>query len=112
MRSHKQVNEDNLPALFKSAFRPDAGVNVKYKINIKGKDKAFVLRIDGKDLEAVYGDLVYADIEMSLERSVIMEIVEGRMSFQRGFMAGSITAKGDFGKIRLLDQLFDFGGQA
>ena len=49
---------------------------------------------------------------MNLEKSVIMEIVEGRMSFQRGFMAGSITAKGDFGKIRLLDQLFDFGGQA
>ncbi len=112
MKSHKQVNEDNLPALFRAAFKPDAGVNVKYKINIRGKDKAFILRIDGKDLEAVYGDLVYADIEMSLEKQVIMDIVEGRLSFQRGFMAGNIVAKGDFGKIRQLDQLFEFRPQA
>ena len=26
-------------ALFKAAFKPDAGVSVKYKINIKGKEQ-------------------------------------------------------------------------
>ena len=112
MKSHRQVNDDNLPGLFKAVFKPDPGVNVKYKINIKGKEKPFILRIDGKDLEASYGDLVYADIEMNMERSVIMDVVEGRTSFQGGFMTGSITAKGDFAKIRLLDQLFVFGGKA
>jgi len=42
---------------------------------------------------------------------VLMDIVEGRMTFQKGFMTGVITAKGDFAKIRLLDQLFVFGGK-
>ncbi|MBP5607722.1 MAG: SCP2 sterol-binding domain-containing protein [Lachnospiraceae bacterium] len=108
MLSHKGVNEDNLPRLFKAAFKPDPSVNLKYKVNIKGKDKAFVMRIDGKDFEADYGELVYADIEMSMDKTVLMDIVEGRMSFQKGFMTGVITAKGDFAKIRLLDQLFIF----
>ncbi len=111
MKSHKGVNEDNLPKLFTAAFRPDPSINLKYKVNIKGKDKPFVMRIDGKELEASYGDLVYADIEMSMEKDVLMDIVEGRMTFQKGFMTGVITAKGDFAKIRLLDQLFVFGGK-
>ena len=109
MENRRQVSDDDLPGFFKSSFRPEAGVSVKYKINIKGKDKALILRIDGRELEAGYGDLVYADIEVSIDRSVMTEIAEGRTSFQRAFMSGSITAKGDFAKIGLLDRLFGLG---
>ncbi len=106
METIRQVSDDDLPGFFKSSFMPEAGVSVKYKINIKGRDKSLVLRIDGREMEAGYGDLVYADIEVSVDKSVMTEIVEGRMSFQRAFMSGSITAKGDFAKIGLLDRLF------
>jgi hypothetical protein len=33
----------------------------------------------------------------------------GRMSFQRAFMAGEMTMKGDFRTLRTLDQIFTFG---
>ena len=39
---------------------------------------------------------------------VLSGAVAGRMSFQRAFMAGEMTMKGDFGILRTLDQIFTF----
>jgi hypothetical protein len=36
------------------------------------------------------------------------EIVHGRMTFQKAFMTGEMTAKGNFKTLRMLDSLFDF----
>ena len=36
------------------------------------------------------------------------EIVNGRMTFQRAFMSGAMTMKGDFQYMRSLDELFEF----
>jgi hypothetical protein len=36
-------------------------------------------------------------------------IVEGRMTFQRAFMTGDMSAKGNFKTLRTLDQLFPMG---
>ena len=32
----------------------------------------------------------------------------GKMTFQKGFMSGEITAKGNFKTLRMLDQVFRF----
>ena len=36
------------------------------------------------------------------------DIVYGRMTFQRAFMTGAMTAKGDFRILRTLDEIFKF----
>ena len=43
-----------------------------------------------------------------MQRSVMDEIVEGRMTFQRAFMGGDMKMKGDFRILRSLDQIFSF----
>jgi len=35
-------------------------------------------------------------------------IVSGRMTFQRAFMTGEMTAKGNFKTLRMLDTVFNF----
>ena len=42
------------------------------------------------------------------EKSVMEDIVNGRMTFQRAFMSGAMKAKGDFAALRMLDELFVF----
>ena len=39
------------------------------------------------------------------------EIIQGRMTFQRAFMAGSMKMRGDFRVLRTLDIIYDFSNQ-
>ena len=40
---------------------------------------------------------------------VMERIIVGKMTFQRAFMTGELTAKGNFKTLRMLDDIFDFG---
>jgi len=37
------------------------------------------------------------------------DIIQGRMTFQRAFMTGVMTAKGNFKTLKMLDQIFVLG---
>ena len=109
MSEKSQVGEeDELPEAFRAHFKPQPNTHLKYKINLKGKAKALVLRVDGKELEVSWGDVVYPDVELTMEDSVMREISEGRKTFQGGFMEGAIVSKGDFKSLRMLDSMFPF----
>ena len=38
----------------------------------------------------------------------LQNIIQGKVNFQRAFMAGDITAKGNFKTLKMLDQIFKF----
>ena len=62
-----------------------------------------------KQLECYYGNpSVTFDVEMQLQKNVMDEITNGRMTFQRAFMTGEMTANGNFKTLRMLDQIFLF----
>lgn len=94
---------------FKGHFKPQAGSKAAYKFNIEGKKKPLVIQVDESDLEIAYGSDVSADVEIQTPDDIMHEIISGRMTFQRAFMAGNIKMKGDFKLLRLLDQIFIFG---
>ena len=50
-----------------------------------------------------------ADVVAKISTDVMNAIMEGRMTFQRAFMTGEMTAKGNFKTLRMLDQVFHFG---
>ena len=100
--------EEELPEAFRKHFKPQPNTHLKYKISCKGKAKALVIRGDGKDLEISWGDVVYPDVELTMENDVLCAIVEGRKTFQGGFMEGAIVSKGDFKSLRMLDSMFAF----
>ena len=71
------------------------------------KEPLFISVKDDK-LEISYGKQENIDVIAKLSDQVLESIVEGRMTFQRAFMTGEMTAKGNFKTLRMLDTMFNF----
>ncbi|MDL2302590.1 SCP2 sterol-binding domain-containing protein [Lachnospiraceae bacterium OttesenSCG-928-D06] len=93
---------------FQRAFKPQADLISEYLINIEEKKNALVLRIKNREVECFYGEAKKPEVEMNMNRAALDDIVNGRMTFQRAFMSGTIRMKGDFKLLRSLDQIFVF----
>ena len=91
---------------FKEHFNPVAGFKASYKIMI-GK-KPLSVKVDNSDVQYSLEAIDKADVEISLSEETMQDIVSGRMTFQRAFMAGNMKMKGDFKILRTLDELFVF----
>ena len=66
------------------------------------------MAIENGELESHYGQEEKIDVVVKLSRDVLQSIIDGRMTFQRAFMTGEMTAKGNFKTLRMLDQIFVF----
>jgi putative sterol carrier protein len=73
---------------------------------IDGVANPLYLGVDGSDLAIHYGQEENIDVYAKLSSEVMRSIVDGRMTFQRAFMTGDMSAKGNFKTLRTLDQLF------
>ena len=93
---------------FKEHFTPMPGFIGSYKFNINKKGKPLIIKVNASKLDIYYGDLEKTDVEIHISEEVLNGVIAGRMSFQRAFMAGEMTMKGDFGILRNLDQIFTF----
>lgn len=93
---------------FEKKFVPQDDVEVIYAFNIEDKDRTLVLNINNGQLECKYEEIEDADVYAKLKFDVLNNIVRGRSTFQRAFMTGEMTAKGNFNTLRLLDQMFPF----
>lgn len=100
--------EEEYISELRKIFKPQAGFHAVCVINIEEKGKALVLDIKGPDLECDYGSCEQPDMVMNTGRATMEDIVNGRMTFQRAFMSGVMTTKGDMKLLRMLDQVFAF----
>ena len=72
------------------------------------QDLARMYGKSGEELSCEYGEDQDADVKLKAESSMMRSIIDGKMTFQKGFMSGEITAKGNFKTLRMLDQIFRF----
>ena len=93
---------------FKKSFKPQPGFVGNYKFGIEGAGKSLILKVDGANLEVFDGSLEQPDVTIQIAEDVLGGIIAGRMTFQRAFMGGDMTMKGDFQSLRALDQIFTF----
>lgn len=89
-------------------FHPQPGFQAVYKFNLPESKKPLIVKVDHTEMECYYGDSDTFDVEMQISSQVMNEIVQGRMTFQRAFMAGDMKMKGDFKVLRTLDMLYKF----
>ena len=66
------------------------------------------VQVNGEELNCFYGQNGTIDVYTKLTMDVMNSIVKGRMTFQRAFMTGEMTAKGNFKTLRMLDRIFIF----
>ena len=79
-----------------------------YLLLIEGRKKPLYIEVDSDELSCHYGGEENADVYAKIAPEVLEDILAGRMTFQRAFMAGEMTAKGNFKTLKMLDQLFVF----
>jgi putative sterol carrier protein len=62
----------------------------------------------GMRLTSRWGERQESEVIGKLKQSTFDDIVNGRLTFQRAFMSGEMTAKGNFKTLRMLDEIFLF----
>ncbi len=93
---------------FESHFTPADDFAAKYLFMIEGIKEPLFVAVQKDKLTVRYGQEEDIDVLAKLNGEVMQSIVEGRMTFQRAFMTGEMTAKGNFKTLRMLDQIFVF----
>lgn len=91
-----------------SHFIPLEDFVARYSFMIDGLKNPLFVKVEEEDLEIHYGTEDNIDVFAKLSQEVMQNIVDGRMTFQRAFMTGEMTAKGNFKTLRSLDQIFQF----
>ena len=109
MMEESKTTPEEFLEMFKKHFSPVAGERASYSIFVEGKPEAIYLSVNGPAITAVYEKNPEADVELRMSKDIFQDIIGGRISFQRAFMAGSVKVKGDFKLLRMMDQFFVFG---
>ena len=107
----KTDDEDESPAYikdFESHFLPQVDFKARYLFIIEGKKKPLFISVNQSQLECSYGKQEDVDIYAKMTTDVLERIIAGNMTFQRAFMTGDLTAKGNFKTLRMLDEIFNF----
>ena len=77
-----------------SHFVPQGDFTANYLFMIEEKKKPLVVEVAGEELNCYYGQQENVDVYAKLTGEVMNNILAGRMTFQRAFMTGEMTAKG------------------
>ncbi len=93
---------------FRTHFHPIAGLSASYAIEMEDAGKTFVLEVDGEELKCYYGEKADVDVYARTRMEILNGLIAGRLTFQRAFMSGDLTAKGNFKTLRTFDTLFQF----
>lgn len=93
---------------FTSHFTPQEDFSASYLFEITDRKRTLFINVDHDSLHCKYEKHDSPDVYAKLTHKVMDEIVHGRMTFQKAFMTGEMSAKGNFKTLRMLDMLFDF----
>ncbi|MGN0496986.1 MAG: NAD(P)H-dependent oxidoreductase [Lachnospiraceae bacterium] len=99
---------DNLVMSFIKHYHPQTDFVASYAIIISDKDLILHIEATPQHVKCFYAATDEADVILRTTTDVLHHILEGHNTFQRGFMAGEISAKGNFKTLRMLDDIFQF----
>ncbi|SET29015.1 NADPH-dependent FMN reductase [[Clostridium] polysaccharolyticum] len=105
------INEDVYISKLRISFQPMKDFEASYAIQLIDKNKILVIEIAGEQLKCYYGEKEDAEVFAKLTSELFGKIIEGSITFQKAFMSGELTAKGNFKTLRMFDTIFQFGDQ-
>ena len=103
----EEGEEDYISQLTK-AFTPQTGFSALYEFIIEGKKQPLIVEVKEEVLSCRYEMIEEPDVLAKLSARTVEEILGGRLTFQKAFMTGDMTAKGNFRTLQMLDRIFTF----
>lgn len=105
----KQSQEkDPLITAFTKIYHPEQDFVASYAIIISDKDVILHIEAMADHVKCFYAATSEADVVLRTTTKILSSILAGKSTFYRGFMAGQISAKGNFKTLRMLDTIFPF----
>ena len=92
----------------KKVFQPEMDFSARYLFMIDGIKKPLFIGVKKEKLDIHYGQEEDIDVLARATMNIMQNIISGQMTFQRAFMMGQMTAKGNFKTLKMLDNLFPF----
>lgn len=100
--------EDAFLQAFETHFAPQHDFSARYLFVIDEIKEPLFIGVTDDKAQIGYGQQENIDVFAKLPYKTMEGIVSGRMTFQRAFMTGEMTAKGNFKTLRMLDTMFNF----
>ena len=108
LAEEEKGGDEHYITMLKEHYVPQDNFNATYLLKLEGREDSLIIVIKNKALNCYFGQIESADVIGKLSLDVLENIMEGRMTFQRAFMSGEMTAKGNFKTLRMLDENFVF----
>ena len=109
-RQEKTAEHDTdvMISAFVENYKPEADFTASYAIIISDKEQILHIEATPEHVNCFYAATNEADVILRTTYKILNNILEGKSTFQKGFMAGEISAKGNFKTLRMLDTIFPF----
>jgi len=108
MASNFVAETDTLINTFVNAYKPELDFSASYAIILSDQERILHLQATATQVKCFYAATEEADVILRTTTKVLENIFAGKTTFQKGFMVGEISVKGNFKSIRMLDTIFDF----
>ncbi len=101
--------EDDYCSLIRKAFTgADGETKALYKIALTDTNEDIYIRVNEGKLECAPELPGTVDVLVKLTSGIFESIINNEKNMHQAFMAGDLTAKGNFNLLRMLDTFFDF----
>lgn len=107
-QSQADKNTETLFSYFTNHYRPEPDFTASYAVILSDKNVVLHIEATPEKVKVFYAASEEADVILRTTSKVLVNILSGKNTFQKGFMAGEISAKGNFKTLRMLDTIFDF----
>lgn len=108
LEEEEKGGDEHYIKAFREHYVPQGNFAATYLIKIDNKEDSLIIEINSGRLNCYFGQAEQADVIGRMSAAVLDDILEGRKTFQRAFMSGDMTAKGNFKTLRMLDENFVF----
>lgn len=104
------IDEDiqRIMSSFMKKYHPQTDFSASYAIVVPEQDVIIHLEATQDHLKCFLAASKEADVILRTTVEVLNSVIEGKTTFQKGFMAGEISEKGNFKTFRMLDAIFSF----
>ena len=99
---------DRYITAFNDHFHPETDFSASYAIIITDEERILHVEVLGDKLKVFYAATEEADVTLRTTTRSLDDVLQGKTTFQRGFMAGEISVKGKIRTLRMLDVIFPF----